>query len=142
MTQSYEEYLKHVAEHGETFSPQKKDLPEMKMKLGGPNGKWIYLKDEILLNYGCTEDNSIIYIEDNTDNKQFTQYLNTKEFKLYLFETSIYIDFDVNCYYILDDFDTFKQYEYCQKNKQLTIGLLNYDKSNIINKWTTNVNLL
>ena len=44
MTQTYEEYLKHVAEYGDTFSIQKKDLPELKMKLGGPNGNWIYLK--------------------------------------------------------------------------------------------------
>ena len=47
----YEEYLKHVAEYGDTFSIQKKDLPELKMKLGGPNGNWIYLKKCILLNY-------------------------------------------------------------------------------------------
>lgn len=142
MTQSYEEYLQYVAKHGETFSPQKKEKTQCEIKIKGPNGNFIYFKPGFLLNYGCTEDNSIIYIEDNTENKQFTQYLNTKEFKLYLFETSIYIDFDVNCYYILDDFDTFKQYEYCQKNKKLTIALLNEYKTDIINKWTTDVNLL
>ena len=74
MTQTYEEYLKHVAEYGDTFSIQKKDLPELKMKLGGPNGNWIYLKKCILLNYGNSEDESIIYIEDNTDNKQLINF--------------------------------------------------------------------
>ena len=34
------------------------------MKLGGPNGNWIYLKKCILLNYGNSEDESIIYIEE------------------------------------------------------------------------------
>ena len=33
MTQTYEEYLKDVAENGDSFSIQKKDLPQMKMKL-------------------------------------------------------------------------------------------------------------
>ena len=141
MTQSYEEYL-YVAEHGENFSPQKKKKEKSEIKIKGPNGNTIYFKSGTLLNYGCTEDNSIIYIEDNTKNKQLTQYLNTTQFKLYLLETSIYIDFDVDCYYILDDFDTFKQYEYCLKNKKLTIGLLNDNKSDIINKWTVDVNLL
>lgn len=142
MTQSYEEYLKHVAEHGETFSPQKKKKNKCEMKLTGPNGNFIYFKPGFLLNYGCTEENNIIYIEDDTENKQLTQYLNTKQFKLHLLETSIYIDFDIDCYYILDDFDTFDQFKYCQQNKELTIALLNDDKSDIINKWITDVNLL
>ena len=142
MTQSYEEYLKHVAEHGETFSPQKKDLPEMKMKLGGPNGNWIYLKKCILLNYGCSEDNSIIYIEDDTINKQFTNDLNSKLFTLHLSDSVLHIDFNTDYYYELIEFDTFEQFKYCQKNKKLTVVLLNNDKSDIINKWTTDVNLL
>lgn len=142
MIQSYEEYLKHVAEHGETFSPQKKDLLEMKMKLGGPNKKFIYYKKCISLNYGSNDNNSIIYIEDNTEKKQLTKDLNTIKFKLHLSDSVLYIDFDNNYYYTLHEFETFEQYEYCQKNKKLTIGLLNDDKSNIINKWTIDVNLL
>ena len=142
MTQSYEEYLEHVAKYGETFSPQKKKKNKCEMKIKGPQGDFIYFKPGFLLNYGCTEENNIIYIEDDTENKQLTKYLTCKQFKLHLLETSIYIDFDIDCYYILDDFDTFKQYEYCLKNKKLTIAILNDNKSDIINKWTTNVNLL
>jgi len=144
MTRTFEEYLTHVAEHGETFSKpkKKKDLPEMKMKVGGPNGKWIYLKDEIGLNYFSTEDNSIIYIEDISENKQLTKDLNTGKFKLHLSDSVLYIDFDTDYYYTLNEFEKFEQFKYCQKNKQLTIGLLNDNKTDIINKWTTNVNLL
>lgn len=142
MTQSYEEYLKHVAEHGETFSPQKKDLPEMKMKLGGPNKNFIYYKKCISLNYGSNNDNTIIYIEDNTENKQLTKDLNTMKFKLHLSHSVLYIDFDTDYYYTLNEFETFDQYNYSNKKKQLTIALLNDDKTDIINKWTKDVNLL
>ena len=142
MTRSFEEYLKDVAENGDSFYPKKKDLPELKMKLGGPNGNWIYLKKCILLNYGNSEDESIIYIEDNTFNKQFTNDLNSKFLKLHLSDSILHIDFNTDYYYELIDFDTFEQFKYCQKHKQLTIGLLNDDKSDIINKWTNVVNLL
>ena len=142
MTRTFEEYLKDVAENGDSFSIQKKDLPEMKMKVGGPNGKWIYLKDEIGLNYFSTEDNSIIYIEDISENKQLTKDLNRGKFKLHLCYSVLYIDFDTDYYYTLDEFENFEQYNYCKKEKKLTIGLLNDDKSDIINKWTNVVNLL
>ena len=142
MNQTYEEYLKDVAEHGKSFYPKKKDLPELKMKIGGPNHNWIYLKDEIGINYFSTEDNSIIYIEDISENKQLTKDLNTCKFKLHLCYSVLYIDFDTDYYYTLHEFENFEQYRYCQKEKQLTIGLLNKDKSDIINKWTEHVNLL
>ena len=142
MTQTYEEYLKDVAENGDSFSIQKKDLPEMKMKVGGPNGKWIYLKDEIGLNYFSTEDNSIIYLEDISENNKLTEDLNRGKFKLHLCYSVLYIDFDTDYYYTLDEFENFEQYNYCKNNKKLTIGLLNDDKSDIINKWTNVVNLL
>lgn len=45
-------------------------------------------------------------------------------------------------YYELYNFDDFKQFDYCQKHQKLTIALLNDDKSDIINKWTADVNLL
>ena len=142
MTQTYEEYLKDVAENGDSFSIQKKDLPQMKMKLGGSNGRFIYYKKRIGLNYFSTEDNSIIYIEDISENKQLTKDLNAAKFKLHLSDSVLYIDFDTDYYYILNEFETFEQYEYCQNNKQLTIALLKNDKSDIINKWITNLNLL
>ena len=143
MTQTYEEYLKDVAENGDSFSIQKKDLPQMKMKLGGSNGRFIYYKKRIGLNYFSTEDNSIIYIEDISENKQLTKDLNAAKFKLHLSDSVLYIDFDTDYYYILNEFETFEQYEYCQNNKQLTIALLKNDnKTDIINKWITNVNLL
>ena len=142
MTRSFEEYLKDVAENGDSFYPKKKDLPEMKMKVGGPNGKWIYLKNEIGLNYFSTEDNSIIYLEDISENNKLTEDLNRGKFKLHLCYSVLYIDFDTDYYYTLDEFENFEQYNYCKKEKKLTIGLLNDDKSDIINKWTTNVNLL
>ena len=142
MTQTYEEYLKDVAENGDSFSIQKKDLPQMKMKLGGSNGRFIYYKKRIGLNYFSTEDNSIIYIEDISENKQLTKDLNAAKFKLHLSDSVLYIDFDTDYYYTLHEFENFEQYRYCQKEKQLTIGLLNKDKSDIINKWTEHVNLL
>ena len=142
MTRTFEEYLKDVAENGDSFSIQKKDLPELKMKLGGSNGRFIYYKKRIGLNYFSTEDNSIIYIEDISENKQLTKDLNAAKFKLHLSNSVLYIDFDTDYYYILNEFDTFEQFKYCQKHKQLTIGLLNDNKTDIINKWTTNVNLL
>ena len=142
MTRTYEEYLKDVAENGDSFSIQKKDLPQMKMKLGGSNGRFIYYKKRIGLNYFSTEDNSIIYIEDISENKQLTKDLNAAKFKLHLSDSVLYIDFDTDYYYILNEFETFEQFEYCQNNKQLTIALLKNDKSDIINKWITNVNLL
>ena len=142
MTQTYEEYLKHVAEYGDTFSIQKKDLPELKMKLGGPNGNWIYLKKCILLNYGSSEDESIIYIEDITLNKDLTYDLENKKLILHLSDTALILDFNTDYYYQLVEFETFEQFEYCQKYKELTIGLLNDKKTDILNKWTTAVNLL
>ena len=142
MTQTYEEYLKDVAENGDSFSIQKKDLPQMKMKLGGSNGRFIYYKKRIGLNYFSTEDNSIIYIEDISENKQLTKDLNAAKFKLHLSDSILHIDFNTDYYYELIDFDTFEQFKYCQKHKQLTIVLLNDNKTDIINKWTTNVNLL
>ena len=142
MTQTYEEYLKDVAENGETFSKPKKKKERSEIKIIGSNGNWIYLKPVITLSYGSNEDESIIYIEDNTDNKQLTNDLNTKNFKLHLSGSALYIDFELDYYYKLMNFDDFLQYEYCQNNKQLTIALLNNDKSEIINKWITNVNLL
>ena len=142
MTQTYEEYLKDVAENGETFSKPKKKKERSEIKIIGSNGNWIYLKYVITLSYGSNEDESIIYIEDNTDNKQLTNDLNTKNFKLHLSGSALYIDFELDYYYKLMNFDDFLQYEYCQNNKQLTIALLNNNKSEIINKWITNVNLL
>jgi hypothetical protein len=142
MTQTYEEYLKDVAENGETFSKPKKKKERSEIKIIGSNGNWIYLKPVITLSYGSNEDESIIYIEDNTDNKQLTNDLNTKNFKLHLSGSALYIDFELDYYYKLMNFDDFLQYEYCQNNKQLTIALLNNNKSEIINKWITNVNLL
>ena len=142
MTRSFEEYLKDVAENGDSFYPKKKDLPELKMKLGGPNGNWIYLKKCILLNYGNTDDDSMICIEDDRKNKQLTDDLNNKKLISYICGTSLLLDFDTDYYYELMDFDTFNQYQYCQKNKQLTIALLNDDKTDIINKWVTDVKLL
>ena len=142
MTQTYEEYLKDVAENGETFSKPKKKKERSEIKIIGSNGNWIYLKPVITLSYGSNEDESIIYIEDNTDNKQLTNDLNTKNFKLHLSGSALYIDFELDYYYKLMNFDDFLQYEYCQNNKQLTIALLNNDKSEMINKWITNVNLL
>ena len=142
MTQTYEEYLKDVVENGDSFYPKKKDLPQMKMKLGGSNGRFIYYKKRIGLNYFSTEDNSIIYIEDISENKQLTKDLNAAKFKLHLSDSVLYIDFDTDYYYILNEFERFEQFEYCQNNKQLTIALLKNDKSDIINKWITNVNLL
>ena len=142
MTQTYEEYLKDVAENGETFSKPKKKKERSEIKIIGSNGNWIYLKYVIGLNYFSTEDINIIYIEDISENKQLTNDLNTKNFKLHLSGSALYIDFELDYYYKLMNFDDFLQYEYCQNNKQLTIALLNNDKSEIINKWITNVNLL
>ena len=142
MTQTYEEYLKDVAENGETFSKPKKKKERSEIKIIGSNGNWIYLKYVIGLNYFSTEDINIIYIEDISENKQLTNDLNTKEIKLHLSNSALYIDFDTDYYYILNEFDTFEQFSYCQNNKKLTIGLLNKDKSDIISKWTEHVNLL
>ena len=142
MAQSYEEYLKHVAEYGETFSQPKKKKEKSEIKIKGPEGNFIYLKYAIGLNYFSTNDKNIIYIEDNSEKKQFTKDLNSKKFKLHLSNSVLYIDFDTDYYYTLNEFENFEQYEYCQQNKKLTIGLLNDDKSDIINTWTTNVNLL
>ena len=143
MNQTYAAYFKDVAENGETFTKPKKKKERSEIKIIGSNGNWIYLKPVITLSYGSNEDESIIYIEDNTDNKQLTNDLNTKNFKLHLSGSALYIDFELDYYYKLMNFDDFLQYEYCQNNKQLTIALLKNDnKTDIINKWITHVNLL
>ena len=118
----------------------KKEKSEIKIKR--PNSNTIYLKYSIGLNYFSTDDNSIVYIEDISENKQLTKDLNSKKFKLHLCHSVLYIDFDTNYYYTLNEFETFEQYKYCKNYNKLTIGLLNDDKSDIINKWTTDVNLL
>ncbi len=142
MNQSYEEYLDHVAKYGETFSQPKKKKEKSEIKIGGPNNKWIYLKKCILLNYGSSEDESIIYIEDITLNKDLTYDLENKKLILHLSDTALILDFNTDYYYQLVEFETFEQFEYCQKYKELTIGLLNDKKTDILNKWTTAVNLL
>ena len=142
MNQSYEEYLDHVAKYGETFSQLKKKKEKSEIKIGGPNNKWIYLKKCILLNYGSSEDETIIYIEDITLNKDLTYDLENKKLILHLSDTALILDFNTDYYYQLVEFETFEQFEYCQKYKELTIGLLNDKKTDILNKWTTAVNLL
>ncbi len=142
MSKTFEEYLDDIEKNGDTFPISKFHKPQRKPKLIGPNNKYIELKTPIGLNYFNTKDKEIVYIEDISENKKFTNDLNTKEFKLHLTENLLYIDFNTDYYYELYDFDTFEQFEYCIKNKKLTIALLNEDKSDIINKWTIDVNLL
>lgn len=83
-----------------------------------------------------------IYIEDISAHKQFTTDFNYKNFKLHLAHNMLYIDFNTEYYYVLLEFDTFAQFEYCQKNKKLTIAILNDNKSDIINKKIADVNFL
>ena len=141
MNQTYEEYLKDVAENGETFSRKKRSQPITAFLIGENNKKILY-KKSILLSYGNTDDDSMIYIEDDTKNKELTDDLNNKTLISYICGTSLLLDFDTDYYYELMDFDTFNQYKYCQENNNLTIALLNDDKTGIINKWVTDVKLL
>lgn len=142
MGKTFEEYLEDIEKNGDTFPIPKKDMPKTTFKIGGSYGNAIYYKPNIYLNYGNCISESIIYIEDISPNKQFTNDLNNKNFKLHLSDTTLYIDFNTDYYYTLLEFDTFEQFKYCIENKELTIALLNEDKSDIINKWTANVNLL
>ena len=142
MSRTFEEYMEDIEKNGDTFPIPKSHQPNFQFKIIGENGNYIYLKNPIGLNYGITDENDIIYIEDISANKQFTNDLNTKEFKLHFTENILYIDFDTDYYYLLINFDTIEQFKYCVENKRLTIALLNEDKSDIINKWTTDVNLL
>ena len=142
MTKTFEEYLADIEKYGDTFPTPKSQTPPFKFKIAGPNNKVIELKEPIGLNYFCTDELDIVYIEDVSENKQFTHDLNNKTFKLYLAEQVIYIDFNTDYYYLLTDFNTLPQMKHCQKHKKLTIALLNVDKSDIINKYTSDVNLL
>lgn len=117
-------------------------MPTNTFKIGGSYGNSIFYKPNIYLSYGNSISESIIYIEDISENKQFTNDLNNKTFKLHLSDTTLYIDFNNDYYYVLLEFDTFEQFKYCIENKKLTIALLNEDQLGIINKWTTDVNLL
>ena len=110
MNQSYEEYLDHVAKYGETFSQPKKKKEKSEIKIGGPNNKWIYLKKCILLNYGSSEDESIIYIEDITLNKDLTYDLENKKLILHLSDTALILDFNTDYYYQLVEFETFERF--------------------------------
>ena len=51
MTQTYEEYLKDVAENGDSFSKPKKKKERSEIKIIGSNGNWIHLKPVITLSY-------------------------------------------------------------------------------------------
>lgn len=142
MSRTFEEYLEDIEKNGDTFPIPKSQTPPLKFKIIGPNNNVIELKKPIGLNYFCTDEQDIVYIEDVSENKQFTNDLNTKSFKLHLSDSVLYIDFDTDYHYLLIGFDTLPQMNYCQKHKKLTIALLNNDKSDIINKCTTDVNLL
>jgi hypothetical protein len=142
MNRKPKEYLNDIEKYGDTFPISKKDIPKSTFNITGSYNNSIEYKPDIYLNYGNSNDIDIIYIEDISENKQFTKDLNSKSFKLHLSDTTLYIDFDTNYYYALLEFDTFEQFSYCHKYKELTIALLNEDKSDIINKWTTDVNLL
>ena len=141
MSEEYEEYLKFLENNKDYFIANDKSR-EISFRILGPNNSFIELKKTIGLNYFCTDELDIIYIEDITEKKQLTNDLDNKPFKLHLTENILYIDFNTNYYYELLDFETFPQFNYCQKYKKITIALLNDDKSDIINKWTTNINLL
>ncbi len=141
MSKLHEEYLQFLAENSD-WAATKEQMPFVTIKIAGPNNKVIELKEPIGLNYFCTDEKDIIYIEDITETKQLTNDLDNKTFKLHLTENILYIDFNTNYYYELLDFDTFPQFNYCQKYKKITIALLSDNKSDIINKWTTNINLL
>lgn len=141
MSKLHEEYLQFLENNKDYFIANDKSR-EISFRILGPNNCFIELKKTIGLNYFCTDENDIIYIEDITEKKQLTNDLDNKTFKLHLTENILYIDFNTNYYYELIDFETFPQFNYCQKYKKITIALLNDDKSDIINKWTTNINLL
>ncbi len=141
MSKLHEEYLQFLAENSD-WAATKEQMPFVTIKIAGPNNKVIELKEPIGLNYFCTDELDIVYVEDVSENKQFTHDLSNKTFKLHLTEQVIYIDFNTDYYYLLTDFDTLPQMKHCQTHKKLTIALLNEDKSDIINKWTTDVNLL
>ncbi len=142
MSRTFEEYMEDIEKNGDTFPIPKSHQPDFKFKIIGPNKNVIELKKPIGLNYFCTEEKEIIYIEDISANKQFTNDLHHKILKLHLSENVLYIDFNTDYYYLLINFDTIEQFNYCIENKKLTIALLNNDKSDIINKWTTDVSLL
>lgn len=142
MTKTFEEYLADVEKHGDPFPTPKSLLPVSRAKLIGPNKNVIELKKPIGLNYARTHEEDIIYIEDISENKIFTNDFNNKKFFLHLTENILYIDFNTDYYYLLINFENFPQFDYCQKYKKLTLALLNGDKSDIINKHTSDVNLL
>ncbi len=141
MSKLHEEYLQFLENNKDYFIANDKSR-EISFRILGPNNSFIELKTTIGLNYFCTDEKDIIYIEDITETKQLTNDLYNKTFKLHLTENILYIDFNTNYYYELLDFDTFPQFNYCQKYKKITIALLSDNKSDIINKWTTNINLL
>ncbi len=142
MSKTFEEYLDDIEKNGDTFPIPKSHQPDFKFKIIGPNKKFIELKEPIKLDFFTTNEKNIVYIKDISEHKQFTNDLSNKTFKLHLSENVLYIDFNIDYYYLLINFDTFEQFNYCIKNKKLTLALLNEDNSDIINKWTTNVNLL
>lgn len=142
MSRTFEKYLAYIEKNGDPFPIPKSKIKPFKFTITGPNGNHIYLKESIALSYGSSDEKDTVYIEDISDNKQFTNDLNTREFQLHLSDTILHIDFDTNYYYELYEFDTFEQFTYCVKNKKLNIALLNEDKTDIIKKCTSNVNLL
>ncbi len=141
MSELYDKYLKFIEENQLNYI-NKDEIPQSLLKLTGSYGNFIEFKNSICLNYGNSNEIDTIYIEDISENKKFTNDLKKKKFKLHLSDSILYIDFNTDYYYALLEFDTFEQFEQCKKYKKLTIALLNDDRSDIINKWTTDVNLL
>lgn len=142
MSKTFEEYLDNIEKNGDTFPIPKRNMATTTFKIGGSYGNYIFYKPHIYLSYGNSISESIIYIEDISEQKQFTNDLKNKIFKLHLSDTTLYVDFNTSYYYVLLEFDTIEQFKYCVENKRLTIALLNEDKSDIINKWTTDIELL
>ncbi len=141
MSKLYDKYLKFIEENQLNYI-NKDEIPQSLLKLTGSYGNFIEFKNSICLNYGNSNEIDTIYIEDISENKKFTNDLKKKKFKLHLSDSILYIDFNTDYYYALLEFDNFEQFEQCKKYKKLTIALLNDDRSDIINKWTTDVNLL
>lgn len=142
MPRTFEEYLEYIEKNGDDFPKLKSEIPNVTFKLTGTNGLYINYKKSIYLNYGNSDSLEMILIEDISKNKQFTNDFMGKNFKLYLSDSVLYIDFNEDYYYALIEFDNFEQFEYCQKNKKLTIALLNDEKKDIVREITSSVNLL
>ena len=95
----------------------------------GKNGNTIPYKNLINISYCIAEDEfNHIYIMDIEANKYFIDCLTTKKASVYLWGDGLILDFNLNSYFKLDNFQINEVQKYIENNKKITFIV--YDEKN------------